>query len=78
MSVSFIRVILVLNLIGENDCKRALTVPGHLTKPMSTPGRGGGVRRTYIKKKKKKKLCKILPHPYDLLYLYFRPYGLAM
>ena len=28
----------------------AHTVPGHLTKPMTTPGRGGGVRRTFIKK----------------------------
>ena len=28
---------------------RAHTVPGHLTKPMRTPGRGGGARKTYKK-----------------------------
>ena len=28
------------------------TVTGHLTRPMLTRGKGGGVRRTYILKKK--------------------------
>ena len=36
----------VLLYWGNLRCKQAHTVPGHLTKPMRTPGRGGGVRKT--------------------------------
>ena len=40
----------------NNEKMRAHTVPGHWTKPMITPGRGGGVRRTYIYKKKRNRI----------------------
>ena len=42
----------VLLYWGNLRCKQAHTVPGHLTKPMRTPGRGGGVRKTLKKQKK--------------------------